>query len=152
MTDLETTQPQTKYKILLLGDDCIDIYQYGTVNRISPEAPVPVVTLQDSEERPGGAANVALNLAHLGAQVKLLALVGQDDAANTLAELLTQAGIECELLGTDLPTITKLRVICQHQQLLRVDFEKTYHQHAAQQPLLTAFEQQFQIQRLIWPW
>jgi D-beta-D-heptose 7-phosphate kinase/D-beta-D-heptose 1-phosphate adenosyltransferase len=139
---MQTLPDFSRARILVVGDVMLDRYWHGATQRISPEAPVPVVTLQDSEERPGGAANVALNLAHLGAQVKLLALVGKDDAANTLAELLTQAEIECELLATDLPTITKLRVICQHQQLLRVDFEKTYHQHAAQQPLLTAFEQQ----------
>ncbi len=138
---MQTLPDFSHARILVIGDVMLDRYWHGTTQRISPEAPVPVVTLQDSEERPGGAANVALNLAHLGAQVQLLALVGQDDAANTLAELLTQAGIECELLATTLPTITKLRVICQQQQLLRVDFEKTYHQHPAQSRLLNAFEQ-----------
>ena len=72
MTDLETTQPQTKFKILLLGDDCVDIYQYGTVDRISPEAPVPVFTYEYEEQRAGMAGNVKANLEALGCDVSYM--------------------------------------------------------------------------------
>lgn len=72
MIDLATTQPQTKFKILLIGDDCVDVYQYGNVNRISPEAPVPVFTFSHEERKPGMAGNVARNLAALGCDVNYL--------------------------------------------------------------------------------
>jgi len=72
MTDLKTTQPQTRYRILLVGDDCIDVYQYGNVNRISPEAPVPVFTFSHEERKPGMAGNVANNLEALGCDVNYL--------------------------------------------------------------------------------
>ena len=102
----------------------LDRYWFGAVDRISPEAPVPVVKVEREEERLGGAANVALNVKTLGAQATLLTVVGDDEPARTLRRLLEREGV-ATLLGSDpkLYTIVKLRVIGRSQQLLRVDFE-----------------------------
>lgn len=112
-------------QILVVGDVMLDRYWHGEVARISPEAPVPVVHIQREENRLGGAANVALNVRTLGARVTLLSMVGQDSAAQSLRDLLSQKGIEAEL-GEDpgMETIVKLRVIGRSQQMLRIDFEK----------------------------
>lgn len=112
-------------RTLVVGDVMLDRYWHGEVTRISPEAPVPVVHIQREENRLGGAANVALNLKTLGAQVTLLSMVGQDEAAQRLCSLLDQHGI-CSELGRDpaMETIVKLRVIGRSQQMLRLDFEK----------------------------
>lgn len=112
-------------RVLVVGDVMLDRYWHGEVARISPEAPVPVVHIQREENRLGGAANVALNIKTLGARVTLLSMVGQDDAARSLRNLLNAQGIECEL-GEDpgMETIVKLRVIGRSQQMLRIDFEK----------------------------
>jgi rfaE bifunctional protein kinase chain/domain len=112
-------------RILVVGDVMLDRYWHGEVARISPEAPVPVVHVQREENRLGGAANVALNVRTLGARVTLLSMVGQDDAARSLRDLLANKGIEAEL-GEDpgMETIVKLRVIGRSQQMLRIDFEK----------------------------
>ena len=112
-------------RVLVVGDVMLDRYWHGEVARISPEAPVPVVHIQREENRLGGAANVALNIKTLGARVTLLSMVGQDDAARSLRQLLNAQGIECEL-GEDpgMETIVKLRVIGRSQQMLRIDFEK----------------------------
>ena len=111
-------------RILVVGDVMLDRYWYGAVDRISPEAPVPVVRVEREEERLGGAANVALNVKTLGARVTLLTVVGADHAAESLHRLLTARGIDA-VLRTDpqLSTIVKLRVIGRAQQLIRVDFE-----------------------------
>ena len=111
-------------RVLVVGDAMLDRYWFGAVDRISPEAPVPVVKVNREEERLGGAANVALNVKTLGAQATLLTVVGDDEPARTLRSLLEQKGIAA-LLGSDpqLRTIVKLRVIGRAQQLLRVDFE-----------------------------
>ena len=111
-------------RILVVGDVMLDRYWYGAVERISPEAPVPVVRVEREEERLGGAANVALNVKTLGARATLLTVVGQDHAADGLRKLLGARGIEA-VLRTDpqLSTIVKLRVIGRAQQLIRVDFE-----------------------------
>ncbi len=103
----------------------LDRYWHGEVTRISPEAPVPVVHVNREENRPGGAANVALNIRSIGGRVTLLSMVGQDDAALSLRKLLQGYGIEAEL-GEDsnMETIVKLRVIGRNQQMLRIDFEK----------------------------
>jgi D-glycero-beta-D-manno-heptose-7-phosphate kinase len=114
-----------KSRILVVGDVMLDRYWHGDVNRISPEAPVPVVHIQREEVRLGGAANVALNISTLGARVSLLSTVGADEAAATLRKLLTDHHISAELdedAGMD--TIVKLRVIGRSQQMLRIDFEK----------------------------
>jgi len=111
-------------KVLVAGDVMLDRYWFGEVNRISPEAPVPIVRVHRSDERPGGAANVARNIASLGAQAGLLAVVGADEAANTLAHLLKGHGVDATLhKDATLPTTVKLRVIGRQQQLLRIDFE-----------------------------
>ena len=112
-------------RILVVGDVMLDRYWHGEVARISPEAPVPVVHIQREENRLGGAANVALNIRTLGARVTLLSMVGQDDAARSLRQLLDTHGIYAEL-GEDpgMETIVKLRVIGRSQQMLRIDFEK----------------------------
>jgi D-glycero-beta-D-manno-heptose-7-phosphate kinase len=112
-------------RILVVGDVMLDRYWHGDVNRISPESPVPVVHVKREESRLGGAANVALNVRTLGAQVTLLSMVGQDNAARDLKALLVQQGITAEL-GEDpgMETIVKLRVIGRSQQMLRIDFEK----------------------------
>jgi D-glycero-beta-D-manno-heptose-7-phosphate kinase len=111
-------------RILVVGDAMLDRYLYGSVERISPEAPVPVVRVTRQEERLGGAANVAVNIKSLGAQATLITVVGEDEPAHRLQQLLQEQGIEV-LLGRDakLHTSVKLRVIGRAQQLLRVDFE-----------------------------
>ncbi len=111
-------------RILVAGDVMLDRYWFGDVNRISPEAPVPVVKVERQEERLGGAANVARNAAALGASVALLSVVGDDEAGRTLESLLADAGIKASLQrDRGLSTTVKLRVIGRQQQLLRIDFE-----------------------------
>jgi rfaE bifunctional protein kinase chain/domain len=111
-------------RILIVGDVMLDRYWFGEVNRISPEAPVPVVRVERREERLGGAANVARNAATLGAQTGLLGVIGQDEAGAVVVGLLTDLGIS-SYLNRDpaISTIIKLRVIGRQQQLVRVDFE-----------------------------
>ena len=111
-------------RVLVVGDAMLDRYWFGAVERISPEAPVPVVRVNREEERLGGAANVALNVKTLGAQATLLTVVGDDEPARTLRRLLERDGV-ATVLGQDpnLYTIVKLRVIGRSQQLLRIDFE-----------------------------
>jgi rfaE bifunctional protein kinase chain/domain len=111
-------------RVLIVGDAMLDRYWFGAVDRISPEAPVPVVRVNREEERLGGAANVALNVKTLGAQATLLTVVGNDEPAQKLQRLLEQQGV-ATVLGRDpqLYTIVKLRVIGRSQQLIRVDFE-----------------------------
>ena len=112
-------------RVLVVGDLMLDRYWQGPAARISPEAPVPVVHVSDTEERPGGGANVALNMTSLGAQVSLCGLVGDDEAGQALERCLQQEGVSCRLQReASISTITKLRVISQHQQLLRLDFEQ----------------------------
>jgi D-beta-D-heptose 7-phosphate kinase/D-beta-D-heptose 1-phosphate adenosyltransferase len=112
--------------VLVIGDVILDRYVHGDTTRISPEAPVPVVRVTATEERPGGAANVALNLRSLGIAVELAGITGEDAAADVLADLLRNAGVNCRLVRhPGFPTVTKLRVISQHQQLLRLDYEES---------------------------
>jgi len=112
--------------ILVIGDIMLDRYWTGSTNRISPEAPVPVVKIGDIEHRLGGAANVAQNLATLGCQVSLSGVIGQDEAGSITRELLKENNIKDFLLAQEqAPTITKLRIMSRHQQLLRLDFEET---------------------------
>jgi len=112
----------------------LDRYWFGTVDRISPEAPVPVVRVTNEEDRLGGAANVALNAKSLGAQCTLLTVVGEDAAGDRLCELLAQHGVET-VVGRDshLRTVMKLRVIGRSQQLLRMDFENQPHHEVLEQ-------------------
>ncbi|HNI50691.1 MAG TPA: D-glycero-beta-D-manno-heptose-7-phosphate kinase [Accumulibacter sp.] len=117
---------QATARVLVVGDVMLDRYWFGDVARISPEAPVPVVKVERSEERPGGAANVARNVAALGAQVGLLSVVGDDEAGQSLQRLLSASGIAVSLhVDRAISTTVKLRVIGRQQQLLRIDFETT---------------------------
>jgi D-beta-D-heptose 7-phosphate kinase/D-beta-D-heptose 1-phosphate adenosyltransferase len=111
-------------KVLVLGDVMLDRYWHGNTSRISPEAPVPVVHVADAEERAGGAGNVAINIASLGAHIILQGFIGKDEAGNVLQTLLENKGVNCQLISLpDNPTVTKLRVISRQQQLIRLDFE-----------------------------
>ncbi|WP_028292004.1 bifunctional D-glycero-beta-D-manno-heptose-7-phosphate kinase/D-glycero-beta-D-manno-heptose 1-phosphate adenylyltransferase HldE [Oceanobacter kriegii] len=115
-------------RVLVCGDVMLDRYWHGPTSRISPEAPVPVVKIHDSENRAGGAGNVALNIACLGASTQLLGITGKDDNGQQLQSLLQQAGVECHFLQhPHHPTITKLRIISRQQQLIRLDFEEAFH-------------------------
>ena len=113
-------------RVLVVGDAMLDRYWYGAVDRISPEAPVPVVRVTRTEERMGGAANVASNIVALGAQAALLTVVGDDEASRQLEALVASSGIT-PYFGRDakLKTTVKLRVIGRQQQLIRLDFENT---------------------------
>ena len=111
-------------RVLVVGDAMLDQYWFGDVERISPEAPVPVVRIQRREERLGGAANVARNVTAVGVRTALLTVLGDDAAGQSVSRLLAQAGIEPQVhLDPSLPTTVKLRVIGRRQQMLRVDFE-----------------------------
>jgi len=109
---------------MVLGDVMLDRYWQGPTGRISPEAPVPVVRIEDEQTRPGGAGNVALNLAALSASARLMGCVGDDEAAALLRGALDEFEIRHQLVDWGRPTITKLRVISRHQQLIRLDFEQ----------------------------
>ncbi|WP_395667820.1 D-glycero-beta-D-manno-heptose-7-phosphate kinase [Rhodoferax sp.] len=112
--------------VLVVGDVMLDRYWYGSVDRISPEAPVPVVRITREEERNGGAANVAYNVLTLGAQASLLTVVGDDEASHKLEALVAKTGIRTHFgRDADLKTTVKLRVIGRQQQLIRLDFENT---------------------------
>ena len=114
-------------KLLVIGDVMLDRYWHGSASRVSPEAPVPVVKVANREDRPGGAGNVALNIAALGSAVRLVGVVGDDESGLELLSRLKAAGVYCDFLQSEeKPTITKLRIISQHQQLIRLDFEKAF--------------------------
>lgn len=111
-------------RVLVAGDLMLDRYWHGATGRISPEAPVPVVHVRGTEQRPGGAGNVALNLAALGVEPDLVGVIGEDEAGRELERLLSDAGVRCHLhCRNQAATITKLRVISRQQQLIRLDFE-----------------------------
>ena len=126
-------------RVLVVGDVMLDRYWYGSVDRISPEAPVPVVRVTREEERLGGSANVAYNVVSLGAPCTLLSVVGNDEASHTLERLIERTGIT-PCLGRDeqLKTTVKLRIIGRQQQLIRADFE-----NAPQRELLATQTSQF---------
>lgn len=114
-------------QVLVIGDVMLDRYWHGSTSRISPEAPVPVVKVGKVEDRAGGAGNVALNIAALGAGASLISVVGNDEAATALQTRLQAAGVYTDFqVSSDKPTITKLRVISQQQQLIRADFEEAF--------------------------
>lgn len=116
----------TAARVLVAGDVMLDRYWQGPTGRISPEAPVPVVRIQKDETRPGGAANVALNVASLGGAARLLGVVGRDEAAQKLRVELTARAVHSDFVDApDCPTITKLRVLSRNQQLIRLDFEES---------------------------
>jgi D-beta-D-heptose 7-phosphate kinase / D-beta-D-heptose 1-phosphate adenosyltransferase len=114
-------------KVLVIGDLMLDRYWHGGSSRISPEAPVQVVNVGQIEERPGGAGNVALNIASLGSQATLIGITGDDEAADSLHTRLSAAKVECDFERVaEVPTITKLRIISRQQQLIRLDFEEHF--------------------------
>lgn len=136
-------------KVLVVGDLMLDRYWHGATSRISPEAPVPVVNVREHEERPGGAGNVALNIAELGGQVGLLGLTGKDEAAGSLNTLLSSSGVVCDFIEvTPQPTITKLRVVSRHQQLIRLDFESGFDNAAAMQ-LIKRYKKALETHNLV---
>lgn len=117
--------------VLVVGDVMLDRYWHGPTRRISPEAPVPVVKVDQIEDRPGGAGNVALNIAALGAPAWLVGVTGDDEASAKLSQRLEAAGVYCAFQKhPEQPTITKLRVMSRHQQLIRVDFEEGFNTDA----------------------
>ena len=119
--------PFQNARLLVIGDVMLDRYWHGSASRVSPEAPVPVVKVANREDRPGGAGNVALNIAALGSSVRLVGVVGDDETGLELYSRLKAAGVYCDFLQSEeKPTITKLRIISQHQQLIRLDFEKAF--------------------------
>ncbi len=123
--------------VLIVGDVMLDQYWFGAVERISPEAPVPIVTVNNGERRGGGAANVALNVVNLGAKCTLLSIVGDDAHADELEQMLRSVGIEVVFVkASDYQTTVKQRVISRNQQLIRLDFE----QRPSQQLLDRCFE------------
>ena len=116
-----------RVKVLIVGDIMLDKYYQGTTDRISPEAPVPIVNVKNTTERPGGAANVAVNAAMLGASVTLLGYVGKDNASKSISNALSALNVDCKFISVDeLSTITKMRVLSRNQQLLRLDFEQSF--------------------------
>lgn len=120
-------------RVLVLGDIMLDRYWEGATSRISPEAPVPVVRVDQIKDRPGGAGNVALNIAALGAGARLGGYTGDDEMADSLQDMLRGAGVDCVFTRiADVPTITKLRVISRRQQLIRLDFEEAAPPFASQ--------------------
>ena len=139
----------SKAKILIVGDLMLDRYWTGGTGRISPEAPVPVVNISNTEDRPGGAANVAINAASLGAQVSLIGLCGKDDNAQILRQKLESFDINCRFFPVEgMDTITKLRVMSRNQQLLRMDFEKSFAE-VSKTELENAFEQAVEAADLV---
>lgn len=116
----------SKTHVVVVGDVMLDRYLFGSTGRISPEAPVPVVRVQEIDDRPGGAANVAINLASLGVTTRLVGVVGEDEEARSLRTILKSRAIQCDFLTVDdRPTITKTRVQSRGQQLIRLDQEDT---------------------------
>jgi D-beta-D-heptose 7-phosphate kinase/D-beta-D-heptose 1-phosphate adenosyltransferase len=125
--DLSYFQKLSQAKILVVGDVMLDRYWHGDTGRISPEAPVPVVKVSNLEDKAGGAANVAKNIAYLDGQVSLLGIIGNDDNGSSLQALLKNEKINSQLITQDdAPTIAKMRVISRHQQVVRLDLEETF--------------------------
>lgn len=139
----------TEGAVLVVGDIMLDRYWFGDTGRISPEAPVPVVRVKQIDDRPGGAGNVALNLAALGTKATLIGLSGNDEAGRILSEQLTASGVNSQIQHIDnIPTITKLRVISRHQQLIRLDFEEKFPAFNPE-ALLSAFNEALKHANLV---
>jgi rfaE bifunctional protein kinase chain/domain len=137
-------------RILVIGDAMLDRYWSGSVDRVSPEAAVPVLRLEHHEARPGGAANVAANLARLGCSVTLAALTGTDEAGSELAGLLTSAGVQLDgLRAQGVKTTVKVRYVARHQHLLRTDIEAEPHREQ-----VDVFTRMLVLPQLRdgWPW
>ena len=111
-------------RVTIVGDVMLDHYSHGATNRISPEAPVPIVLVEETHNRAGGAANVAMNVAELGCSTQLLGVIGDDQNGRCLSNIVKNKGVESSLVALPhFPTMTKHRVLSHHQQLLRVDVE-----------------------------
>src|SRR5262245_60864407 len=130
MTLNELTDPLAAYvadfrnrRVMVLGDAILDEYLVGDCSRISPEAPVPVLKVTSTRLVLGGAANTAANIVSLGGQATLIAFVGDDDGGRTLKRCAAQAGVELRVVDTGAPTLRKARVVGQHQQIVRLDYE-----------------------------
>lgn len=137
-------------KVLVYGDVMLDRYYHGDATRISPEAPVPVVHVTDIEMCPGGAANVAQNIAMLGATVILCGLVGEDRNARELEYCLDKKNIDCRFLSVPhFPTITKLRVLGRHQQLMRMDFENAREENIDDDALFDEYCEQLKLAQVV---
>lgn len=131
-------------RVLVFGDLMLDRYWQGSTSRISPEAPVPVVNIKSTDDRAGGAANVALGMTSLGTKVALMGVIGNDENGKALQALLDKAQIQHSLsVHSKLPTITKLRILSRHQQLIRLDFEEQIQLEASPE-LIGQFSQQLQ--------
>ncbi|WP_105255820.1 bifunctional D-glycero-beta-D-manno-heptose-7-phosphate kinase/D-glycero-beta-D-manno-heptose 1-phosphate adenylyltransferase HldE [Pseudoalteromonas sp. T1lg75] len=131
--DLGLLKNLNKAKVLVVGDVMLDRYWHGDSGRISPEAPVPVVKVNRLEDKAGGAANVAKNIARLDGQVALLGLIGDDESGQTLQRILAQEHIDSQLVQVvELPTIAKMRVISRHQQVVRLDQEEQFNKEHSQ--------------------
>lgn len=137
MNPKPTLPESTGAKVLVVGDVMLDRYWFGDVERISPEAPVPVVKVGRMEDRPGGAANVARNVAALGVATALLSVVGEDEPGSALARLLAEMDVDVSLQPDPaIATTLKLRVIGRQQQLIRIDFETSPSHEVLQAKLL----------------
>ena len=137
-----------KAHVLVVGDIMLDRYWSGSTQRISPEAPIPVVQVLDKEDRVGGAGNVALNISSLGAHASILAITGDDEAADILYNKLQAAEVKCHFERVkSLPTITKLRVMSRHQQLVRLDFEQSLANTQALEALKKTFKRLIREQK-----
>lgn len=124
---MSVTSPRdfSSVRLLVMGDVMLDRYWFGDSNRLSPEAPVPVVLIEDIRDTPGGAANVALNVANMGAQITLFSVLGRDHEGDILRELLECQNVECSFSYNEaFRTIVKLRIIARNQQIVRADFER----------------------------
>jgi len=141
--DIDLSLPNfNQLSVLVVGDIMLDRYWSGDSERISPEAPIPVVKIDNSEDRIGGAGNVALNAASLGVRTVLLGIAGKDSESKIIQEKLEAADVSCELIQhTDVKTITKLRVMSRHQQMLRLDFEEPLNAGQALEELKSRFIQ-----------
>src|SRR5438067_2304959 len=113
-----------RHRVLILGDAILDEYLVGTCSRISPEAPVPVLKVNAARQVLGGAANTAANVVALGGGATLIAFVGSDDAGRTLSRCCASAGVDLRAVDHGLPTLRKTRVVGQHQQIVRLDYEE----------------------------
>jgi len=124
---VEKANPEqfAKTRLLVVGDVMLDRYWFGDTHRISPEAPVPVVQVGKVDERLGGAANVARNVAALGGHATILGVIGDDEPGQRVTQLLKASHVDSQLeVDSQVPTIVKLRVIARQQQLIRLDFEE----------------------------
>lgn len=140
----------SKARVLVVGDIILDKYFHGSVTRISPEAPVPVVLKQYEKTVPGGAANVANNLSKLGAKVMLAGIVGNDNNGWLLSSILKEENITTDMVIGDNPTVTKIRIIGEHQQICRLDVEKdTPHTSKVKDELIEALGRRVRENNLV---